>query len=280
MRGTGPASTAQLAMLLEVAGTPKPGNVDRHRDLSNLGFEHFLAGTIGAEPGLEAAAAGDRIGAAFETAVAGMAEATGRNTHFGSLLLLVPLVAATEAGSIRPDAVDEVVTETTVADAADFYRAFEYVDVAVGDPPSDAPDLDVRRGSDAVPAVESRGITLAEVMERSTPGDGVAREWTTGFERTFETADRILGSEGAILDRAADAFLALLATDLDTLVVTRHGEAVAREVRERAADLRGGSRAAIESFAADLVERGINPGTTADVTAAGLYVALTRGASV
>ncbi|MFB6094737.1 MAG: triphosphoribosyl-dephospho-CoA synthase [Halanaeroarchaeum sp.] len=278
--GNRPASTAHLAMLLEVAGTPKPGNVDRHRDLSDLGFEHFLAGAVGARPGLVAAATGDRVGAAFETAIAGMAAATDRNTHFGTLLLLVPLVAATDDGTIAPAATERVVEDTTIADAADFYRAFDHVEVAVGDPPADAPDLDVRRGSDAVSAVESRGLTLLDVMERSTPGDGVAREWTTGFERTFETAERIRSGDGSILDRAADAFLALLARDPDTLVQTRHGEAVAREVTDRAASLEDGSREAIEAFAADLVDRGINPGTTADVTAAGLYVALTRGASL
>jgi len=33
-------------------------------------------------------------------------------------------------------------------------------------------------------------------------------------------------------------------------------------------------RDTVEAFADDLVDRGINPGTTADVTAAGLFVAL------
>ena len=34
-----PAENAQLALLLEVTGTPKPGNVDRHRDYPGLRFE-------------------------------------------------------------------------------------------------------------------------------------------------------------------------------------------------------------------------------------------------
>ena len=37
-----PADDAVLALLLEVAGTPKPGNVDRRRDLDDLRFESFL----------------------------------------------------------------------------------------------------------------------------------------------------------------------------------------------------------------------------------------------
>ncbi|WP_259517730.1 triphosphoribosyl-dephospho-CoA synthase [Halanaeroarchaeum sp. HSR-CO] len=276
-----PAQNAELALLLEVAGTPKPGNVDRHRDFEDLRFEHFLAGAVGARPGLAAAAAGDPVGDAFERAVAGMAEQEGGNTQFGALLLLVPLVAATDgAGPPTRAAVSRVCSETTVADAAAFYRAFDHVDVFVGDPPPDAPELDVRRGSDAVPDVEAREETLEAIMERSAPGDGVAREWVRGFDRTFETADRLLAADGHILDRTADAFLELLSEEPDTLVATQHGDAVARDVSEQAADLLDASRADVEAFADDLVERGVNPGTTADVTAAGLYVALQGGLSV
>ena len=63
-----PDQHAQLALLLEVASTPKPGNVDRHHDHPDLLFEHFLAGAIGAGGGLRAAQAGSPIGPAFEIA--------------------------------------------------------------------------------------------------------------------------------------------------------------------------------------------------------------------
>jgi triphosphoribosyl-dephospho-CoA synthase len=281
MSGRRPAADAELAMLLEVAGTPKPGNVDRQRDLVDLRFEHFLAGAVGARPGLTAAESGEPVGTAFERAVAGMAAQEGGNTQFGTLLLLVPLVAATaDDGAPTRNAVTDVVTTTTVEDAAAFYRAFDHVDVLVGEPPSAAPDLDVRRGSDAVPAVRDREVALVDVMDMAAPEDGVAAEWVDGFERTFATADRLESGEGSILDRAAAAFLEHLAEEPDTLVTTKHGADVARSVSERAADLLGASRNEVEAFADDLVERGINPGTTADVTAAGLYVALRRGVSV
>lgn len=281
MSGRRPAQDAELAMLLEVAGTPKPGNVDRQRDLDDLRFEHFLAGAVGARPGITAAETGDPVGSAFERAVSGMATQEGRNTQFGTLLLLVPLVAATGgAGEPAPTTATDVVTATTVEDAVSFYRAFDHVDVLVGDPPSDAPALDVRRGSDAVPAVRDRKVALVDVMDMAAPEDGVAAEWVGGFERTFATANRIISGEGTILDRTATAFLGLLADEPDTLVTTKHGADVARSVSKRAADLLGAPRSEVEAFADDLVERGINPGTTADVTAAGLYVALRRGVSI
>ncbi|SDQ86281.1 triphosphoribosyl-dephospho-CoA synthase [Natronobacterium texcoconense] len=278
-----PAQNARLALLLEVAGTPKPGNVDRRRDLADLRFEHFLAGTVGAEEGLEMAQNGDSVGDAFERAVEGMASQGGGNTQFGALLLLVPLVRATADGErLSPSTVESVVEETTVADAAGFYRAFDHVDVFVADPPTEMEPLDVRRGSDAVPALEDRGLTLLDVMDRSVPGDDVAREWVTGFERSFAAADRLVEAEGPATDRAASVFLSLLAERPDTLVANRHDEDVARKVSDRAAtlferDALETDPDAVETFAEDLVERGINPGTTADVTAAGLYIALERG---
>jgi triphosphoribosyl-dephospho-CoA synthase len=282
------AANAELALLLEVAGTPKPGNVDRERDLADLRFEQFLAGAVGARPGLQAASDGAAVGAAFETAVRGMSEQSGGNTQFGCLLLLVPLVrAAAEKrgpdadrdGDLEPTDATAVAEATTVADAAAFYRAFEHVDVFVDDPPEGFADLDVRRGRDAVPALEERGLTLYDVMELSRESDGLGREWTGGFRRSFETADRILADDGPVVDRAARAFLALLAAEPDTMVAKQHGEAVAEEVRERAADrhANGWDREAVAAFGDDLVERGVNPGTTADVVAAGLFVALERG---
>lgn len=277
------AANAELALLLEVAGTPKPGNVDRHRDLEELRFEHFLAGAVGARPGLDLAANGAPIGRAFERGVEGMATQRGGNTQFGCLLLLVPLVAASRRGLSQP-VVESIVAETTVADAAAFYRSFEHVDVFVGDPPADLEALDVRRGTDAVPALEARELTLSDVMARSANIDGVAREWATGFERSLSGATQLaaMDQDRPLADRGAQLFCSLLADRPDTLIVKRHGEAVAREVTDRAADLLdAGERPTdsdrVDAFADDLVTRGVNPGTTADITAASLFVALERG---
>ncbi|MGQ3413063.1 triphosphoribosyl-dephospho-CoA synthase [Natrinema sp. LN54] len=277
-----PAGNAELALLLEVASTPKPGNVDRHRDLADLRFEHFLAGAVGARDGLELAADGAAVGPAFERAVEGMATQEGGNTQFGSLLLLVPLVRAAREELSQPVA-EAVVRETTVGDAASFYRAFDHVDVGVDEPPEDMAALDVRRGADAIPALEERGLTLFDIMDRSVPGDDVAREWVRGFDRSFAAAEELAEADGPISARTAAVFLSLLAERPDTLVATRHDEATAREVTDRAADLVADDaletdREAVDAFAADLVDRGVNPGTTADITAAGLFIALEHGA--
>ena len=315
-----PVDDATLALLLEVAGTPKPGNVDRRRDLGDLRFESFLGGAVGARAGLELAADGEApIGDAFERAVAGMADRAGTNTQFGCLLLLGPLLRATVAGppaddaspsgDLDPDAVDRVTRDTTVDDAVAFYRAFEYVDVAVADPPADAADLDVRRGRDAAPALRERELSLRDVLAISADAgdparvpDRNAQEWVEGFPRTFRAAEWIRDDTGPLTDRAARAFLGLLAAEPDTLVAAAHGPETAREASARAADLLAGADAdpsgtggvdavdadavrgadldAAEGLATAFVDEGINPGTTADLTCAALYVALRRGAEV
>mgnify|MGYP005852470263 CR=1 FL=1 len=304
-----PVDDATLALLLEVAGTPKPGNVDRERDLDDLRFEAFLGGAVGARAGLERAARGGAVGHAFERGVAGMADRAGTNTQFGCLLLLVPLLRASEADGLSPTGLDRVTRGTTVDDAVAFYRAFEHVDVAVAEPPPDASDLDVRRGAAAEPALRDRGVTLRDVMERSAEPDGErvpdrnAQEWVEGFPRTFRAAEWIRTDEGPITDRAARAFIGLLATEPDTLVATAHDPETAREASARAAELvaSGGPNSkrlleadhppdadavhgidldAASELAEAFVDEGINPGTTADITCAALYVALRCGATV
>lgn len=279
-----PAENAQLALLLEVAAAPKPGNVDRHRDLPDLRFEHFLAGAVGAGRGLRMAERGAPVGEAFEAAVHGMSQQSGGNTQFGCLLLLVPLVTAASntGGRLTPHEAKAVVEDTTVADAAAFYRAFEHVDVAVDDPPSDADELDVRLGTGAIPTLESRELTLLDVMELSAERDANAREWVDGFPTVFDAARQLRESEGPVPERVSSVFLSLLAAAEDTLVAVQHGDDVAREVSDRATELRreDASVDEISAFADDLVDRGINPGTTADLTSAALFVALERGLQV
>ncbi|ERH08529.1 MAG: triphosphoribosyl-dephospho-CoA synthetase [halophilic archaeon J07HX64] len=273
------AQNAQLALLLEVSSTPKPGNVDREREYPELRFEQFLAGAVGTHAGFAAVADGDPLGPAFERAIAGMSHQTGGNTQFGATLLLTPLVAAAGGGELRPDRASAAVEETTVDDAVAFYRAFEYVDVAVPEPPEGMDALDVRRGGDAEPALRESGLTLEDVMSRSADRDGIAAELTGGFGWTFELARVIERGEGSVTDRAAAAYLALLSRELDTFVVTNHDRETAYEVRRRANEVLDGEES-VYRFAEDLVDRGINPGTTADIVAGGLFVALERGLEV
>jgi len=273
----GAADHAELALLLEVAGTPKPGNVDRAHGFPDLRFEHFLTGAVGSRPGLDAAAdpEGPGVGRAFERAVARMSQQGGGNTQFGCLLLLCPLVRTAATGALTRQRVERLVEATTVDDARAFFEAFEHVDVTVDDPPEEVEALDARRGARAGDAAAARGLTLLDVLLLSVPHDGNAAELVRGCPRAFRGADWMVADDGPATDRVARAFLRLLGDRPDTLVRTEHGEEVASEVRSRAAAC--ADLADAEALAADLRERGVNPGTTADLTAAATFVALEEG---
>jgi triphosphoribosyl-dephospho-CoA synthase len=139
--------------------------------------------------------------------------------------------------------------------------------------------LDVRRGSDAVPTLRERDLTLFDIMRQSEGVDGVAAEWTGQFSRVLDAAETILADDGPVPDRASRVFLDLLAAEVDTFVVTRNGPDAAEEVKRRARAVLDGEEDA-EELAAELVARDINPGTTADLTAGALFVALERGLEV
>lgn len=274
-----PAQNAQLALLLEVSSSPKPGNVDREREYPDLRFEQFLAGAVGTQAGFELAATGESLGTAFERAIFGMSNQTGGNTQFGAVLLLMPLVKATADGELTPETATAVVENTTVEDSVGFYRAFEHVDVSVPDPPEDMKTLDVRRGSDAEEVLRGREIPLVEIMEKSADRDGIAAEWLGEFAWTFELARVIESGDGSVTERAAAAYLALLSRELDGFVIANHGRETAYEVRRRANAVLSGDEN-IYGFAEDLVARGINPGTTADIVAGSLFIALERGLEI
>lgn len=273
------AQNAQLALLLEVSGTPKPGNVDREREYEDLLFEHFITGAVGAQQGLQLAADGEPVGRAFERAIAGMSHQSGGNTQFGAILLLTPLLSARARGNLSREGAKNVVESTTVEDTVNFYRAFDHVDVSVDDPPAGMEPLDVRRGSQAEPAIRERGLTLAELMAESADIDGIAAEWTDGFSRTFEAAHGLQRSSGPVTNRASALFLALLASEVDTFVTTQHDSETAMEVQNRAQAVLDGDENPYE-LAEEFVERNINPGTTADIVAGALFIALERGLSV
>jgi triphosphoribosyl-dephospho-CoA synthase len=261
-----PVERAQLAMMLEVTASPKPGNVDRCHDFPGTRLEHFLASSILVRPALEKAAGGEGgLGAVFREAVALTTGHGGGNTHFGALILLIPLLRGGDIpGAIR------AVRGSTVEDALDFYRAFSLTKVRMlpGDP------LDVANPR-SLDTIRERHLTLLGVMEHSREHDMVAREWTNGFALTGRAAG-LLHESGCGRRGVVEAFLRLLSSEIDTFIVKEHGALVADEVRRRAGEVLAG-REDLAAFDEDCIARGINPGSLADILIAGIYIALGEG---
>lgn len=260
------AERAQLAMMLEVCAYPKPGNVDRCHDYERTRLEHFLASTIYARPALEEAERSEgRIGEIIKHAVAATCCHDGGNTHFGAFILLIPLVYGGDIAGAKT-----AIGKTDVSDAVAFYKAFGMTHVRM----HESDELDVHDPR-SLQILRDREMTLLDVMSHSAPNDMVAREWVTGFPLTRRGADLIV-SLGPGRQAIVKAFLALLATELDTFIIKEHGLIAAQRTVLSAREVLDG-KVPIEVFDAECIENGINPGSIADIIIAAIYIALGEG---
>jgi triphosphoribosyl-dephospho-CoA synthase len=272
------AIAAQLACLLE-ASAPKPGNVSPGRHFQDARYEDFLASAaaIGAPLG----EAGVRpVGTTVRLAVEATSRWTRSNTNLGIILLLAPLARAAldgRAGSLRAD-LGRVLGATTVDDAREVYAAIRLASPG-GLGHADAQDV---AGEPTMP--------LTNVMQLAAGRDGIAREYATTFETTFVTAvpalDRARRDHLSWDDAVIETFLTVLAANPDTHVARRGGAALADDISREAQTVlaQGGVRSGPGRGAIEIMDKRLrsvnntaNPGTTADLTAAAIFVVLLEG---
>ena len=279
------AAAAQLACLLEVSA-PKPGNVSPGRHFHDTRYEDFLASAVAIGPALSDAAL-HPLGTTIRSAVEATRRWTRSNTNLGIVLLLAPLArAALRSGEPVPsgargtlrERLTRVLAETTVADAAQVYAAIRQAG------PGGLGETAAEDVSD------TPTVTLREAMALAADRDAVAREYVTDFALTFEVgvpAVRAARQEGlGWTEAAVEAYLTLLASTPDTHIARKLGQAEAEAVSRRAGEVRaaGGTRsdvgrkalAALDAELRDPRNRR-NPGTTADLTCAALFVVILEG---
>jgi triphosphoribosyl-dephospho-CoA synthase len=268
------AAAGQLACLLEVSA-PKPGNVSPGRHFHDTRYEDFLASAVAIGPAL--AAAGERpLGATIFAAADATARWTRSNTNLGIILLLAPLArAAHRPGRALRDELREVLAGTTVADAAEAYAAIRRA----------RPGGLGAAASEDVAAAPT--VTLRDAMALAADRDSVAREYITDFGATFEIGAPALRAarSGGLdwTDATVETYLRLLAAVPDTHIARKLGRAAAETVSRRAREVEaaGGvrtpeGRLALQAFDAELRSptNSHNPGTTADLTCAALFVVI------
>jgi triphosphoribosyl-dephospho-CoA synthase len=267
------AAAATLACALE-ACAEKVGNVTPTRGFEDARFDDFARSA----QALGAAVAGvgpGRVGRAVYRAVAATARVAPSNTNLGMALLFAPLAAAARAGrgpGLRRR-LPRVLRGLSVDDARWAYRAIRLA----------------RPGglgrSDAADVARSPAVTLGAAMRLAAPRDTVAAEYARGFPVTFDLAlarlRRALSGGRSLLDAIAETHLELMARVPDTLIARKAGPGVAAAVAARArAVLRAGGLGTRKGLAAarrldrHLRRHGnrLNPGTSADLVAAALFV--------
>jgi triphosphoribosyl-dephospho-CoA synthase len=126
-------------------------------------------------------------------------------------------------------------------------------------------------------------------MRLAADWDMIARQYANGFQqvlgeivpRLLERADRL-----TLIERIVDTHVWLISEYPDSLIARKCGRAVAQEAAVRAAVVLQAGAPASEDYLRELAELDFwlrsdgnrrNPGTTADLIAAGLFVALRDG---
>ena len=264
-------ATAFRAACIDELEAPKPGNVHVFAAGHRMTAAEFVrsADAAAAPLAIPGARVGDRIHDAVEATLARV----GTNTNLGIILLCAPLAAAAEVGSgdLRAT-LAQVLASLEIRDAELAFRAIARAAPA---------GLGRVERHDVA---EAATVTLKAAMAEASTRDRIARQYVTDFEDVFERGEPALE---AALERSGEprwaalaVYLAFLSAFPDSHIVRKHGTATAEDVCHTAARYHEQMRSAAcpDALLTDLLawdmllkERGINPGTSADLTVATLF---------
>lgn len=272
-------SCATLACLAELSA-PKAGNVHFKAAFDDVTWVHFAVSGAAIASTIERAA-DLGLGPCVLSCVRATRSAVGTNTNLGIVLLLAPLAVAASGVSRAPSikslrrGVADVLRGATLGDAKLIYQAIrEAKPGGLGR----AKKGDVRGGGPTLP--------LLEAMSLAADRDAIARQYVNGFADVFEhvlpAIERACRVHGSLDTAVVAAQLTCMAAEPDGLIRRKCGDAVAVQSSKRAAAVLasgwpgGGSRGtnALRSFDRWLRADGRrrNPGTTADLLVAALFV--------
>lgn len=271
------ASAFQDACLAELDAL-KPGNVHRYADGHRMDVADFEKSAAAAAPAI--GASGLTVGERIEAAVDATRGVVSHNTNLGIMLLAAPLAQAalTAPGKDLRSALTEVLRSLTVEDARCAYRAIRLAEPGgLGN----APEHDVATQPTA---------TLLEAMHAARSRDRIAWNYAHDFVDIFD-----LGLKWRAGGRArwgdvpwvtTYVYLGFLAHIPDTLIERKFGTHMAGEVLDEARPIEAGlsqchnpkeMAGPLAAFDASLKNRGLNPGTSADLTVATLFASALIG---
>jgi triphosphoribosyl-dephospho-CoA synthase len=266
---------ASLACLLEVTAS-KPGNVHRGADFEDVTFLDFATSAVVIGRALDAAP-GRRLGETVLAAVQATRQAVATNTNLGTILLLVPM-ALVPRGDALQAGVPKVLEGLDPQDSRLVYQA-----IRVAQPGG------LGQTSEADVAGEAPA-SLVAAMRLAASRDMVARQYADGFAEIFGHVLPALRDgikRGWPLgDAIIRAHLTLMRDFPDSLIARKCGLPVAEQAAARAGRTLEAGLPGEEDFVLALEDFDFwlrsdhhrrNPGTTADLIAAGLFAALREG---
>lgn len=250
----------------------KPGNVHVHSAGHGMDIHHFERAAAAAAPFIAdpSLSVGGRILGAVKASFA----ETGLNTNLGIVLLAAPLAAAAEArigGADLRERLGRVLDGLDQADAADAFQAIVIANPA-GLGRADQGDVNA-----------AATVTLREAMALAADRDRIAKAYVTRFDDLFSLGLPALHAGRRAAANETLAITALHMTYLaefpDSHIARKFGIDVAERIRgeaRNAASLwhpapRPETWNGLWALDKSLKDRGINPGTTADLVVATLF---------
>jgi triphosphoribosyl-dephospho-CoA synthase len=266
---------AALAVIIE-ATSPKPGNVHRGADFEDLSYPDLVVAATVTAPLFDNAVE-QPLGRTVLAAVRATRQAVATNANLGTLLLVAPL-AKVPRGQPLDEGVTRVLSQLTSDDARDVYEAIRCArpgglgrtdDADVYDPP---------------PA------DLIAAMRLAADRDMVARQYAENFHHVLAVVvpwlREAIASSPSLTEAVVRVHLKLMAEFPDSLIARRRGTDVARQAAVMAARVLDSGRPGDDAYERGLADLDFwlrtdghqrNPGTTADLVAAGLFAALRDG---
>lgn len=284
-----PGGIATLACMLELSA-PKPGNVHRGADFEDVTFVDFATSAVvlGDVIGM---CTGKRPGETILSAVRRTQSAVGTNTNLGIVLLLVPLAKILEhapGANLDVSSISDFLARLTTNDGAD---VFEAIRIAKPGGLGEADELDVNQTG-------NQPVDLISAMQFAADRDSIAKQFVTGYKDVIETGVPLLAKGrqifGSLNQSIVFAHVAMMARQHDSLIARKCGLDVAGHAKflaAKAIELLGPPDGPVAARELDLYWNAVgeldfwlrsdghrrNPGTTADLIAASLYVGISNG---
>lgn len=250
----------------------KPGNVHIFADGHGMTVQDFIASAdavseVIAQPNLT-------LGQRILLSVQATQDAVKMNTNLGMILLCAPLIQAklNITGTGLQANIHAVLGGTTMEDAEACFAAIRHANPAgLGE----SSQHDVNQPADC---------TLLHAMQQAANQDSIAHQYTNNFADVFDGLayyQKALSKWQRPAWAATALYLHFLSRFLDSHIVRKQGETIAKLVQneaiEHAAEFSKSFnpknyQSALMTFDAALKKRGLNPGTSADLTVASLFL--------
>ena len=286
------AKLAQIASVLEVSGWPKPGNVHRTRNYDDMVFQDFVISGVVIGDTMEEVAnqakeiddlSNAELGKYILQAVNETNKWIETNTNLGIMMMCIP-IAASAAISNGFDEIQEnvgrLMDATTVEDAVNLYDA---INVADAGGMGDQEEFDVM-SEKAKDELRANNQTMYDVLKISAGWDRLANELTSKMPVCFEIGYPTFSDfwktcdDVDVINKASVlTFMTILSQVPDTLISRKYGNEIAEVVSRKAEGILKfkDDDSFVEKlleFDDYLYENKYNPGTTADLTAASIFL--------